>query len=100
MKEEESTSVSNARLCDIANEAFALRVKFTKQKHIRKTLRSLPNGFAYKIIVIEEAKYSWKMMPIELMGSLQTFEMTLKEKKKDNKAKGITFQVESHAEET
>ena len=41
MREEETIGESNARLCDIANEAFALGEKMPKEKLVRKTLRSL-----------------------------------------------------------
>ena len=56
MKEEESIIDFNSRLCDIANEAFALGEKFSEEKLIRKMLRSLPKRFAYKVTTIEKAK--------------------------------------------
>ena len=99
MKEDESISDFNGRLCDIANEAFALGEKFSEEKLVRKTLRSLPKRFAYKVTAIEEAKDVRRMKLEELMGSLRTFEMNLEEEKGDQKSKGIALQVESHAEE-
>ncbi|MDD0213341.1 hypothetical protein PSY81_23325, partial [Shigella flexneri] len=83
----------NARLCDIANEAFALGEKFSDEKLVRKTLRSLPKRFAYKVTAIEEAKDVRKMKLEELIGSLRTFEMNLDEEKGDKKSTGIAFQV-------
>ena len=56
MNKEESISEFNERSCDIANEAFSLREKFTEEKLIRKALRYLPKRFTYNVIVIEEAK--------------------------------------------
>ena len=91
MGEEESISEFNARLCDIANEAFALGEKFSDEKLVRKTLRSLPKRFAYKVTAIEEAKDVRKMKLEELIGSLRTFEMNLEEEKGDKKSKGIAF---------
>ena len=100
IKEEESITEFNARLCDIANEAFALRGKYSEEKLVRKALRSLPKIFAYKVTAIEEAKDVQTMKLEELMGFLRTFEMNLEERKGEKKAKGIAFQVESHVEET
>ena len=99
MKEDESISDFNGRLCDIANETFALGEKFSEEKVVRKTFRSLPKRFAYKVTAIEEAKHVRRMKLEELMGSLRTFEMNLEEEKGDQKSKGIALQVESHAEE-
>ena len=93
MGEEESISEFNARLCDIANEAFALGEKFSDEKLVRKTLRSLPKRFAYKVTAIEEAKDVRKMKLEELIGSLRTFEMNLEEEKGDKKSEGIAFQA-------
>ena len=52
MKEDESIGEFNARLCDIANEAFALGERFSEEKLVRKTFRSLPRRFAYKVTAI------------------------------------------------
>ena len=95
MKEEESISDFNSKICDIANEAFALGEKYSEEKLVRKTLRSLPKRFAYKVTAIEEAKDVQNMKLDELMGSLRTFEMNLEEEKGDKKPKGIAFQAES-----
>ena len=95
MKEEESISDFNSKLCDIANEAFTLGEKYSEEKLVRKTLRSLPKRFAYKVTAIEEAKDVQNMKLDELMGSLRTFEMNLEEEKGDKKPKGIAFQAES-----
>ena len=60
---------------------------------VRKTLRSLPERFTYKVAAIEEACDIPNMRLDELMNSLQTFELNLKMNKKD---KSITFQIEHH----
>ena len=99
MKEDESISQFNSRLCDIANEAFALGEKYSEEKLVRKTLRSLPKRFAYKVTAIEEAKDVQNMKLEELMGSLRTFEMNLDEEKGDKKSKGIAFQAENREDQ-
>ena len=93
MMENETISDFNSKLCDVANEAFALREKYSDIKLVRKTLRSLPERFAYKVAAIEEARDLNTMSLKELMGSLQTFELNLKMNKKE---KSIAFQVEKH----
>ncbi|KAH6779529.1 hypothetical protein C2S52_010766 [Perilla frutescens var. hirtella] len=67
----------NAKICDIANESFALGDAISEEKLVRKVLRSLPKRFAYKVTAIEEAKDMSKMKLQERMGSLRTFEMGL-----------------------
>ena len=95
MKEEELINDVNSKICDIANEAFALGEKYSEEKLVRKTLRSLPKRFAYKVTAIEETKDIQNMKLDELMGSLRTFEMNLEDEKGDKKPKGIAFQAES-----
>ena len=93
MLEHETISDFNSKLCDIANEAFALGEKYSDTKLVRKTLRSLPERFAYKVAAIEEARDVQNMRLDELMGSLHTFELNLKMNKKE---KSIAFQADHH----
>ena len=90
MMENETINDFNSKLCDIANEAFALGEKYSYTKLVRKTLRSLIERFAYKVIAIEEAHDVNIMKLDELMGSLQIFELNLKQNKKE---KSIAFKV-------
>ena len=83
MQENETISEFNSKLCDIANEAFALGEKILEEKLVRKALRSLPQRFAYKVTAIEEAKDIQAMKLDELMSSLHTFEMNLNEDKNE-----------------
>ena len=69
------------------------RKKYSDIKLVKKTLRSLPERFAYKVAAIEEARDLNTMSLKELMGSLQTFELNLKMNKKE---KSIAFQDEKH----
>ena len=57
--------------------------KYSNTKLVRKTLRSLPERFAYKVTAIEEARDVSTMKLDELIGSLQTFELNLKQNKKE-----------------
>ena len=83
MIEHETISDFYSKLCDIANESFALEEKYLDTKLVKKTLRSLPERFAYKVIAIEEARDVSTMKLDELMGSLHTFELNLKQNKKE-----------------
>ena len=55
-----------------------------------KILRSLPKKFDMKVTVIGEAQELSSIKVDELIGSLQTFEMTLNDRSKQKK-KCITF---------
>ena len=88
MHEDECIANFNSKLCDIANESFPLGEKYSDANLVRKTLRSLPERFAYKVAAIEEAKDVDSMKLDELMGSLRTFELKFK---KDKKQKGMAF---------
>ena len=93
MKEEESISDFNSKLCDIANEAFTLGEKYNEEKLVRKTLRSLLKRFAYNVTAIEESKDIQNMKLEELMGSLRTFETNLEEKKGARSLKESRFKL-------
>ena len=56
MMENETIKDFNSKLCDKANETFAFGEKNSDIKLVRKTLRSLPERFAHKVILIEEAQ--------------------------------------------
>ena len=83
MLEDETISDFNSKLCDIANKTFTLGEKYSETKLVRKTLRSLPKRFAYKVAAIEEVKDVSTMKLDELMESLQTFELNLSQNKKE-----------------
>ena len=55
---------------------------------MRKILRSLPERFRAKVTTIEESKYVDSLKLDELVGSLQTFEMTIESPRK---SKGIAL---------
>ena len=93
MLENETINDFNSKLCDIANEAFALGENYSDTKLVKKTLRSLLERFAYKVAAIEKACDIPNMRLNELMDSLQTSELNLKLNKKE---KSIAFQAEHH----
>ncbi|XP_073137339.1 uncharacterized protein [Henckelia pumila] len=90
MEEDETINDFNTKLCDITNKAFALDEKYSEAKLVQKTLRSLPKRFDIKVAAIEEAKDIDGMRLDELTGSLLTFEMKFKQKRK---YKGITLKA-------
>ena len=75
MGEEETISDFNGKLCDLANELFSRGEKISKEKLVKKALRSLPRRFAYMEITIREVKYLKKMRLEELMGSILMFKI-------------------------
>ena len=53
MMKHEIISYFNSKLCDITNETFTHEEKDSDTKLVRKTLRSLLEGFAYEVTTIE-----------------------------------------------
>ena len=82
IEENETIGQYHAIIRNISNESFISREKIPEEKLIRKVLRTLPKRFAYKAAAIGEAKNLETMKLEELVGSLRTFEMELKENKK------------------
>ena len=81
-KKNEIIEQYHARISYISNELFILGENILEEKLIRKVLRTLLERFAYKSASIGEAKNFETMKLKELIGSLRTFEMELKEDKK------------------
>ncbi|WJX12965.1 hypothetical protein P8452_03412 [Trifolium repens] len=99
MKEEESIQDFHMNLIDIANAFEALGEKVSDEKLSRKMLRSLPKRFDMKVTAIEEAQDIANMKVDELVGSLQTFELTLNERG-DKKSKSVAFISNDDEEES
>ena len=70
MEEDETFGEFYAKLKDIMNSAFNLGEYIVESKIIRKILRSLPERFHAKIIVIEEVKDIDQIPLTELVGNL------------------------------
>ena len=75
MEKDESFDEFYAKLKDIVNSSFNLGETIPKPKIMRKVLRSLPERFHAKIVVIEESKENDKIPLTELVGNLQTYEL-------------------------
>ncbi|KAG8482441.1 hypothetical protein CXB51_024482 [Gossypium anomalum] len=96
MQEIETIEGFYARVCDLANQAFALGSDYSNSKLVRKVLRSLLERFNIKVTAIKEANDINAMRIDDLIGSLQTFEINLEEAKKGKSKfeKNIAFLVE------
>ena len=63
---------------------------------MRKVLRSLPERFYAKIIVVEESKDIDKIPLTELVGNLQTYELGLTRIGKGSKSKNMALKAKSN----
>ncbi|GAV85971.1 UBN2 domain-containing protein [Cephalotus follicularis] len=90
------------------NSLQSLNMCYTNSEMVRKILRCLPKSWMAKVTAIEEAK-DINILPLEeLLGSLMTQEMTIKNHEDDeeqckNKKKVIDFKsstVDSSEEES
>ena len=95
MEEDESFDELYAKLKDIVNSAFNLGETIPEPEIVRKVLRSLPERFHAKIIAIEESKDIDKIPLIELVGSLQTYELGLTRIGKLGKSKSMALKAKS-----
>ncbi|KAK2363199.1 gag-protease polyprotein [Trifolium repens] len=98
MEDDETISEFNTRVRDIANSCFTLGEKIPEEKLARKILRSLPKRFSMKVTAIEESQDLSTMKVDELIGSLQTFEMTF-EDRLEKKMKNLAFKSEESQSE-
>ncbi|XP_022858852.1 uncharacterized protein LOC111379658 [Olea europaea var. sylvestris] len=77
MRDDEMFDVFYASLIDVVNSSFNLGKRILEPKIVRKILRSLPECFRPKVTAIEESKDIDTIKVKELVGSLQTYELTL-----------------------
>ena len=95
MVEDESFDEFYAKLKDIVNLTFNLGKTISEPKIVRKVLRSLPERFHAKIMVIKESK-DIDMIPLtELVGNLQTYELGLTRIGKSGKSKSMALKAKS-----
>ena len=64
-------------MSDIVNSSFNIEEPILDSKVVRKILRSFPERFKPKVITIEESKDIDSIRVDELVGSIQTYEITL-----------------------
>ena len=95
MEEDESFDEFYAKLKDIVNSAFNLGETILEPKIVRNVLRSLPERFHAKIIVIKESKDIDKIPLTELVGNLQTYELGLTKIGKSGKGKSMALKAKS-----
>ena len=95
MEEDESFDEFYAKLKDIVNSVFNLGETIHEPKIVRKVLRSLPERFHAKIIVIEESKDINRIPLTEMVGNLQTYESGLTRIEKSSKNKSMALKTKS-----
>ena len=98
MSEDESFDSLYSKLNEVVISKFNLGEKTVDSKVVQKILRSLPEGFRAKVTAIEESKDLDKIKVQELIGSPQTYELSLpnQRKRKSLTLKTINERVEAH----
>ena len=75
--EDESFNSFYGKIDEVVSGKFNLEEKTEDSKIVRKILRSLPESFRAKVTTIEESKDLDEIKIQELIGSLQTYELSL-----------------------
>ena len=98
MSEDESFDSFYSKLKEVVFCKFNLGEKTEDSKVVRKILRSLPESFHAKVTAIEESKDLDDIKVRELVGSLQTYELSLptQRKSKSLALKTINERIEAH----
>ena len=98
MSEDESFDFFYSKLNEVVIGNFNLGEKTEDSKIVRKILRSLLESFHAKVTAIEESKDLDDIKVQELIGSLQTYELSLpsQRKRKSLALKTINERVEAH----
>ncbi|XP_065619359.1 uncharacterized protein LOC136063239 [Quercus suber] len=98
MSEEESFDSFYSKLNEVVVGKFNLGEKTEDSKIVRKIFRSLPETFRPKVTAIEESKDLDDIKVQELVGSLQTYELSMPSQKKSKSLalKTIDERVASH----
>ena len=98
MSEDESFDSFYSKLNEVVIGKFNLGEKMEDSKIVRKILQSLPESFRTKVTAIEESKDVDDIKVQELIGSLQTYELSLpsQRKRKSLALKTINERVEAH----
>ena len=95
MEEDELFNEFYAKFKEIVNSTFNLEETISKPKIVRKVLRSLPERFHTKITTIEESKDIDKIPLTELVGNMQTYELSLTRIGKLGKSKSMALKAKS-----
>ena len=95
IKEDKSFDEFYAKLRNILNSAFNLGETIQEHKIVRKLLRSLPEKLHAKITTIKESKDIDQISLTELVGNLQTYELSLTKIRKSSKSKSMALKAKS-----
>ena len=90
MGEDESFDSFYSKLNEVINSKFNLGEKTEDSKVVQKILRSSPKSFRAKVNTIEESKDLDEIKIQELIGSLQTYELSLPNQRK---SKSLAFKT-------
>ena len=98
MSEDKSFDSFYSKLNEVVIGKFNLGEKAEDSKIVRKILRSLLESFHANVIAIEESKDLNDIKVQELIGSLQTYELSLPSQRKSKSLalKTINERVEAH----
>ena len=98
MSEDKSFDSFYSKLNEVVVSKFNLGEKTEDSKIVRKILRSLPESFHAKVTAIEESKDLDDVKVQELIGSLQTYELSLpnQRKRKSFALKTVNERVDVH----
>ena len=98
MSEDEFFDSFYSKLNEVVIGKFNLGEKMEDSKVVRKILQSLPESFHAKVTAIEESKDLNDIKVQELVGSLQTYELSLptQRKSKSLALKTINERIEAH----
>ena len=98
MSEDKSFNSFYGKLNKVVIGKFNLGEKTEDSKIVRKILRSLPESFHAKVTAIEESKDLNDIKVQELIGSLQTYELSLPSQRRSRSLalKKINERVEAH----
>ena len=79
MHSNETIAQMFARFNTIASDLYALGKSYTSTELVNKILRSLPKAYQSKVVAIREARDLSKLPLEELMGSLMTHEIMMRD---------------------
>ena len=98
MSEDESFNSFYSKLNEVIVRKFNLGEKMEDSKIVRKILQSLPESFRAKVTAIEESKDLDDIKVQELVGSLQTYELSLPNQRKNKSLalKTVNERVDVH----
>ena len=98
ISEDESFDSFNSKLNEVVVSKFNLGEKTEDSKIVRKILRSLPESFHAKVTAIEESKDLNDIKVQKLIGSLQTYELSLPNQRKSKSLalKTVNERVDVH----